>query len=183
MDNHYSRQPKRKAEFIRPPNDLKQKVGNGGLDEAVLEKAQKLIETASVDFLPMGKRYLTALEEGLSLSHSRAHELDSETLISTMLYPAMQLKANGGMFGYQLVTSVASRLVQFLEVLDTPNEDALEVVNGFATVLRSIIMGQIEGNGGDHGPELYEALDEACERFLDKYNYPRRAASASAAAT
>ncbi|MCB1537839.1 MAG: hypothetical protein H6865_07195 [Rhodospirillales bacterium] len=165
-----NREPLRRAEFITPPNTLKVKAGAGGLDERILEKAQKLIETSNVDFLPIGQRFLTALQEGLRMTQLQRGAIEDETLIVTMLYPAMQLKANGGMFGYPLITAVAGRLVRFLEFLHEPNHDALDVINGFINALQAImLMGEGAEEISEHGSELYSALDEACKRFYEKY--------------
>ena len=44
MNDHYSQKPRRNAEFIKPPNMLKTKVGTGGLSEEILSRAQDLLE-------------------------------------------------------------------------------------------------------------------------------------------
>src|SRR5690606_1393986 len=102
MIQHYNQQPKRKAEFIKPPNILKAKVGSGGLAEDILDKAQKLLENNTVDFMPLGEMYLTSLMKGIELAKNAEPDMDNEYVISMMLYPGMQLKANGGMFHYPL---------------------------------------------------------------------------------
>lgn len=171
MADHNTREPLRKAEFITPPNTLKMKAGSGGLDEKIIEKAQKMIDQSGVDFIPLGQRYLVALNEGIRLTETRRTELDNEALIATMLYPAMQLKANGGMFRYPLITSVAARLIRFLERISEPNDDAMDIINGFATSLQAImLMGEKNADVVDHGNELYAALDEACDRFFERYS-------------
>lgn len=166
---HYNQKPKRKAEFIKPPNTLKAKVGSGGLAEEILEKAQKLLEHNTVDFLPLGEMYLSSMMKGIDLAREAGPDTDDEYVIASMLYPSMQLKANGGMFHYPLVTRVADRLIQFLEVIDKPDIEAVEIVMAFHTTLRAIIMGRITGHGGRHGDELLQALNDACMRYFTKY--------------
>jgi hypothetical protein len=166
----YPREPRRKAEFIFPPNTLKAKVGSGGIDERLIEKAQKMIEESKVDFIPIGHRYLISLQEGVRTTQAKRGMVDDESLIATMLYPAMQLKANGGMFGYPLVTSVAARLIRFLEHIREPNDDAIEVVTGFTDALQAILlMGESNKKVVQHGDDLYLALDEACSRYFEKH--------------
>jgi hypothetical protein len=153
-----NRTPLRRAEFITPPNTLKMKAGSGGLDAHIIEEAQRLIEESDVDFLPIGQRYLTALQEGMRMTESRRGDIDDEALIATMLYPAMQLKANGGMFGYPLVTT------------REPNTDAMDIVNGFSNALQAILLlGETASEISEHGSDLSEALDEACKRYFEKY--------------
>lgn len=169
MSDH-RREPMRRAEFITPPNTLKLKAGSGGLDQKIIEKAQKMIDESGIDFVPIGQRYLVALTEGIRLTETRRREVEDETLIATMLYPAMQLKANGGMFKYPLITLVAAKLIRFLEHIKEPNDDAMDIINGFATSLQAImLMGEKSTEVNEHGEELTQALDEACERYFERY--------------
>lgn len=166
--DHYNQPMRRKAEFINPPNILKTKVGSGGLSEDILEKAQQLLENNTVDFLPLGELYLSNLMKGIENAKNAHPDDDGEHIISLMLYPAMQLKANGGMFHYQLVTLIADKLIQFLEVIHEADIEGIEIVMAFHTTIRAVILGRISGDGGRHGIELLSALDEACLRYFDK---------------
>lgn len=166
---HFNQEPRRKAEFIKPPNTLKAKVGSGGLSEQILAKAQALLENNSVDFQPLAEMYLGSMMKGIEFANSPSPDADAEGIIAAMLYPAMQLKANGGMFHYPLVTMIADRLVQFLEVIEEPDIDAVEIVLAFHTTIRAVVMGKITGTGGRHGEELVGALSEACMRYFEKY--------------
>lgn len=175
----FGKRQKRKAEFIRPPNMLKAKVGSGGLSTDILEKAQALLENNAVDFLPLAEIYLVNLMSGIEQARQDYGLRGEEVLIAGMLYPAMQLKANGGMFHYPLVTTIAGKLVHFLEIISDIDEDALEIVEAFHTTIRAVIMGRVSGDGGSHGRELMLALDEACERYFERYpeKYGESAAS------
>lgn len=168
----YPRDKRRNAEVIFPPNALKAKVGSGGIDEKLIIKAQKVIEDSKVDFMPIGQRYLVSLEEGARTTRDNRGRIDDEGLIATMLYPAMQLKANGGMFGYPLITSVAARLIRFLEQIRETNEDVLVVVKAFTDALHAILhMGESNKKVIQHGDDLYVALDDACQRYFEKYGH------------
>ena len=166
---HFNKTPRRKAEFIMPPNTLKAKVGSGGLADNILNKAEALLENNSVDFLPLAEIYLESLMKGIVQVQKNPGEQDKEALISGMLYPGMQLKANGGMFHYPLVTRIADKLIQFLEVIEAPDEDAVEIVLAFHTTIRAVVMGRIAGDGGEHGRELMAALNDACSRYVEHY--------------
>lgn len=168
--NHYKQKQRRKAEYIKPPNLLKAKVGSGGLSDDIIAKAQALLENNAVDFQPLAELYLNSLFSGIEKTRKNISEETNEYNIGSMLYPAMQLKANGGMFHYPLVTTIADRLVQFLEVIELIDEDAIEIVLAFHTTLRAVITGQVQGDGGTHGADLIAALDEACMRFFDRHD-------------
>lgn len=167
--NHYQQKQRRKAEYIKPPNLLKAKVGSGGLSDDILVKAQALLENNTVDFQPLAELYLNSLFSGIERTRKDLQDGETEFHIASMLYPAMQLKANGGMFHYPLVTTIADRLVQFLEVIELVDEDAVEIVLAFHTTLRAVIMGKVQGDGGTHGADLIAALDQACMRFFERY--------------
>lgn len=161
---------KRKAEFIVPPNTLKLKVGTGGLAASLIEKAQSVIDSQTGDdFVALAQRQLATFHEGIRLCETRQQDLDVETLFSTLLHPAMQLKANGAMFNYPLVTKVAGKLISLLEMVENINGDLIELMDGFHTVLRAILAGQMRGDGGKTGADLMAALETASSRFLEKY--------------
>lgn len=168
-DQHYQMAPKRNAEFFTPPNKLKMKVGHGGLSDDILNKAQALLENNTIDFRPLGEMYLESVSKGIQAALSPAYKENKEAVFASILFPTMQLKANGGMFHYELVTRIADRLIQFLEVLDDLDPDAVEIVQAFHTTIRAILLGQIKGDGGQRGDELLKALVEACYRYFEKH--------------
>lgn len=167
-NDHYNMVPRRKAEFFSPPNQLKLKVGNGGLTEDILNKAQALLESNTIDFTPLAEMYLDAMMKGIEKARSSELSFDKETLIGSILFPGMQLKANGGMFHYELVSRIADKFIQFMEVLENLDEPALEIITAFHTTIRAIILGRIHGDGGKRGEELMTALVEACTRYFEK---------------
>ncbi len=168
---HFNQAPRRKAEIVRPPNTLKAKVGSGGISDAILDKAQALLENNVVDFQPLAEMYLHSLIKAIETAQHQPDKSNGETLIMSMIYPAIQLKANGGMFHYPLITTMADRLIQFLEVIVEPDLDALEIVLAFHTTLRAVVMGRVTGTGGRHGQELLGALNDACMRYFERYPY------------
>lgn len=181
--NHYNQKPRRKAEFIKPPNILKAKVGSGGLTDDILNKAQTLLENNAVDFLPLAEIYLASLMQATELAQkalveqklqqqepalNQTETAKREHLVTRMIYPAMQLKANGGMFHYPLITAIADRLIHFLEVVAYADEDVVDIVVAFHTTMRAILISRISGDGGTHGKEVLDALDSACTRYFQR---------------
>lgn len=179
MDTHthteHSSAQTHEAEFFSPPNHLKTKVGHGGLTEDILSKAQALLETNTVDFVPLAEMYLDALMKGIEQARTPSPDIDNETIISSILFPGMQLKSNGGMFHYHLVTHIADRFIQFMEALESIDSDALEIIIAFHTTIRAIILGRIKGDGGQRGDELMKALVDACQRYFEKNPHNKKA--------
>ena len=168
-NTHFNQKPRRKAEFIKPLDILKTKVGSGGLTEEILNKAQTLLENNTVDFLPMAEVHLATMMRYIDKAKTTAAGEEGEILIALIINPAMQLKANGGMFHYQLVTRISDKLIQLLEVVAVLEDDAVEMLLAFHTSLQSVLQGRITGSGGKPGDELMQALEDTCLRYFERY--------------
>lgn len=171
-DSHFNQKPKRKAHFITPPNKLKEKVGSGGLTEAILDSAQSLLEKHTENFRPLADLYLQKLAAAIAKAKQTSPddgEEAEETAIQVMIEPAMQLKANGGMFKFPLITEVSDILIHFLEVIDRPDTEAIEIAEAFYTTMRLIVRSEIRQNNSSESHALTQALNDACQRYFDTY--------------
>ena len=166
---HYNQKPRRKAKFFSPPNILKAKAGAGGISDAVLDRAQDLLENHTVDFEPLADIYIKQMKEGIDQAAALGTDTDSEEAIGKILMPCVQLKANGTMFHYPLITRIADRFVQFMEVVERLDEETLDISNAFLTALNIVITGKIKTDGADHGEALVEELNGACMRYFEKH--------------
>ncbi len=166
---HYNQKPRRNAEFIKPPNVLKAKVGLGGLSDQVLNRTQKLLENHAADFTPLAELYLDRMKNGLDEARELAQDSVSEEQIARILFPCVQLKANGAMFHFPLITRVAERFVQFMEVVERLDDETLDIAMAFYNTLKIISGGKIKGDGGVQGDALVEELNGACMRYFEKH--------------
>ncbi|MCB1556772.1 MAG: hypothetical protein KDJ15_05610 [Alphaproteobacteria bacterium] len=160
--------PGGKARYYTPPNFLREKVGSGGIDPKILNKAQTFLDEHDVEFAPFAARFLAMLEE--AIRDVRSGKLTGKAALSALTGPIMELKANGGMFRYRLVTEIAGVILNFLENLDELNEDALHLVDAHRKTLDVIAMNNLKGDGGAEGRKLAMALYEACRRYYAKYD-------------
>lgn len=160
----------RKAELISLPNKLKEKVGSGGIDETVLIKAQELLENNTIDFKPIAQMLMDVLNE--AISDAKAGTLKGESAIAALLYPAMQLKAQGSMFHYPLISEISNILVNFLETVDDTDKDVMDIVVAHKMSMNAVLASQIKGDGGKVGRELRDALLDACARYYKSRNTP-----------
>lgn len=156
-----------KVRFFKPPNVFKQKVGDGGIPPERLRKAQDFIESTQVDFKPFAEDYLKTVEKALHDYESNL--LTSREAIDRMTAPIMQLKANGGMFRYKLISEIADILLYFLEKIDRLNADSLAVIRIHLSTLNSITNNSLTGAGGREGRALTDELEHACDRYIKKY--------------
>ncbi|MEZ0225475.1 MAG: hypothetical protein ACAH83_13040 [Alphaproteobacteria bacterium] len=156
----------RNAELLAPPNRLKMKVGSGGLDDAVLNKAQELLESNTIDFKPMALMLVDILHE--AIADAKSGSTRGEEAIQAMLYPAMQLKAQGSMFHYPLVSQIGEILVNFLETVPDTDKDVMDIVVHHKFAINAVLGSQIKGDGGKLGRELRDALLDACSRYYKR---------------
>lgn len=166
---HYNQKPRRNAEFITPPNVIKAKVGYGGLSNQVLERAQKLLEEHTEDFAPLARIYLDKMKDGIKAARNLSQDSFDEDQISLILFPCVQLKANGSMFHYALVTRLADRFVQFMEVVECLDNETLDIADAFHSTIKIVVASQIKGDGGAQGEDLVEELNSACMRYFEKH--------------
>jgi hypothetical protein len=159
-----------KVKYIKPPNTLKLKVGHGGLPSSILEKALEYMLGFDEDFRPDATRLINALKTARINAEERlAAEGGAITDVEEILKPVMQLKANGGMFKYALVSEVADICQQFLESLNKYDTQAIRIVKAHEVTLRVIIDNSLSGNGGNEGYELLLELHNACQRYFKKH--------------
>ena len=153
-----------RAEMVVPPNQLKEKAGSGGFEKAVLVKAEEQIENNTVDFQPIAATLLSQMEK--ALSNARSGAAKGEAAVQAIMAPAMQLKAQGTMFHYPLVSEISDILVNFLETMTSIDKDILDIVTVHKTSIMVALSDQVKGDDGDKiGKKLCDALYDSCERY------------------
>jgi len=158
----------KKARFINPPNRLKIKVGDGGIPENRLERAQIIMNEFKADFRPVARNLAADLSKA---TKEALHNIDEnkEFEKDKMIFPIMQLKANGGMFKYRLLTDVADICLQFMESMTDYNKEAVEIIKAHENAIQIIIKSDLKGDGGKEGHDLVQELHQACTRYFKKY--------------
>lgn len=160
--------PKKKAKFHTPQNSLRLKAGYGGVDPKVMDRAEDFIKVNEYDFTDKAKEILERLDKAVEGVKRDDHR--SKEGINRMVAPIMELKANGAMFKFALLTDVADIVLDFLENTDYLNDDAFEIVDIHRRTFRIIINSQLRGTGGKQGDILIDELNGACTRYHKKHN-------------
>lgn len=153
----------RQAEFIMPPNKLKQKAGSGGLDESILQKAEESLQKNDVDFQPIAEEFLQQIDA--YLKEISEGTLTGEPAIEAIIYPAMQLKAQGTMFHFPIATDIANILVNFLETVITMDEKVAEIILAHRRSLTAVLQGKMRDPADPKGAALKTALLETCTKY------------------
>ncbi len=161
MNNSFS---DRNANIIKANRLLQAKVGSGNIDDERISKSQTIIETDSTDFAPMAREFLDQLEKALALVPNEP--ADVKKSIQPVIVEIMQIKANAAMFNYGLMGTLANIVLNFLENLDSWNQDAHDIVDAHLKTQRLIINNGMKGSGGEYGTQLTTELRDACSRYF-----------------
>lgn len=154
------------ATFVMPKNVMKLKAGSGGLPEVLLQRAQETMEdNHKFDFTPFVNGYLDSIDGALKNETGNLSERLS--IISDNI---MHLKANGGMFGFMLITQISDVALNFADSQKTINEDFVEIIEAHNNSIKLIIMNKLRGDGGKPGSALIHELREAINRYNKKHN-------------
>ena len=152
------------AEMVVPPNRLKEKVGSGGFDEKAVVKAQDQIKNNTVDFQPIAAELMAQLTK--AVANTMSGSIKGDTALREIMAPAMQLKAQGTMFHYPLVSEISNILVNFLETVTEVDADVIEIITAHKASITAALSGKIrEQDRAKVGKELCSALLDTCERY------------------
>ncbi|TNE32020.1 MAG: hypothetical protein EP349_02785 [Alphaproteobacteria bacterium] len=155
------------TQIVVPENQLKDKLGRGGCASERVERAQMFINYNDIDFVPLARKLLVLLENGVE--GAKDPELNWEDAVFLMLYPAMQLNAQGAMFQFPLISKICDVLVNFLEVMEVYNQDAIDIVMAHHDAVQHILDNNVRENGGELEKIMYNNLVAACNRYRKKY--------------
>lgn len=159
---------KSKAKFHTPQNALRLKAGYGGIDPKVMDRAEEYIKKNDVDFTDIAKSILERLDKAVEAT--RLDDRRTKDSINRMVAPIMEMKANGAMFKYGLLTDVADIVLDFLENAENLDDDAMAIVDIHRKTFSIIINGRLQGTGGVQGDILIKELNEACARYHKKHS-------------
>lgn len=162
------RPPPTKAKFYEPPNTLKKKVGDGGISEISLKRAQEIINENNADFHAIAQPFLAEISKVMD-------NIEKKKIVDTEDYQCvingiMQLKANGAMFGFPLVSSIAGTALHFMESVASAHMDIVDILKAHHKVIHLIIEHNIRStDASKQGHALVHELEKACDRYTQKH--------------
>jgi len=157
----------RKPKFIPPDNKLKTKVGDGGIPAFLIKQCQDFLESNPVDFVPYARKFLEDLEFARADIIKKPQQGDD--IMKNVFNIIMQLKSNGSMFHYQLISMTSDVLLRFLENAHKYDDDFIDILSVYTKSLRIILNKKLTGNGGKEGYVLTQELHNACLRYYSKH--------------
>lgn len=156
------------ARILEPDFSLKRKIGED-IDvsriftpERIAE-AQQAIDDKKEEFLEWASKDLAALDEAYrdftAAPVAAFFELDHMRRLS------FSLKCQAGTFGFGLASEIARLLHQYLMQHSEFTENHLLVTRKHIEALRAVLVGKIQGNGGQTGKELLAHLKMLTDKF------------------
>lgn len=154
--------------YFRLPNRLKEKVA--GLDPSVLgelpldllQEAEAELERTALEFAHWALEYLAKLStlctEALVRPTRRGAQFEEINLL------ALELRGQGGTFGYPLITEFAKMLYDATGPGRREDDAAIEIVKAHVDAMRAVLREGISGDGGAIGRDLLASLQMAIER-------------------
>lgn len=155
-----------KPQFIKPENNIKKKVGYGGLNPNVLNRAEDRLQNNNVDFKPVAAEYLTEIDIALQgMSDIKNDQAAVKKRLHVMIEPVMQIKAHSAMFKFDLLGMIADSFLRFLENKKVADTKTAALSIEFYKTMKLLVDQNIKGNGTDELRTVYKRLDEA-SKFL-----------------
>jgi hypothetical protein len=154
------------ARIIRPNLTLNSKVtvgGPGAVDEATLERAEKVIESMSDDYLKWAKDDLMKLAKAFAVL--KAGGGDTAKNLDAIFSVSHDIKGQGGSFDFQLMTIIGNQLCRFIEGLKgVAGKPELEVIELHVAALQVVMAQKLKKDGGPVGKKLLSGLEQVIEK-------------------
>jgi len=147
------------CKFINPPNTLakvKTGAGRGRIDPKLLARAEAALSKMEEGYPDWAAQEVEGLET--VLTEAQVEGANSDALLRRMFRHALDLKGQGGTFGFRLITEIADSLAGYVEPPPELTPRVVEIIQAHIDALHAVIGGGIKGDGGDAGRGIVEAL-------------------------
>lgn len=149
------------AQTITPPNPLdKAKSGSGPvkIDPNILRQAEQAVDELQGDYPSWAQKDIDGLRAAVASART-----DPETLpqaIAEIYKCALDLKGQGGGFGYDLITAIGDLLTKFMEEREKVSPRDFEIICAHVDAMQAVIRQDIKGDGGKIGNHIVDGLSE-----------------------
>lgn len=158
-----------KVWLFRPPNAIKRKIGAGaGSRTAGIDP--ELIEMAEAQVGEMEDDYADWVRETVAVLAREQRRAVDDPVRARRRYRAinrlaLELRGQGGMFGYALVTEFGASLHACTAGTPRITPNHLDLVKAHIDGIRVVVNQKITGDGGAVGKELLVSLARAKEKY------------------
>lgn len=152
------------VKFHEVPHALRKKIGTGGIEPERLARAEAALDNHQIDFKPILQTYIEQLDKELAALKNNNKALNPLRTV------VMNIKANGGTFGYRLTGELATVVLEFLETVEELDMDGLRIMQEFKKTLEVIVSHDLSGDGGNTGQMLAKEFYAVCDRYIRRHS-------------
>ena len=156
---------KRPIEIFMPPNVLKAKMGNGGLDLSAVQRAEQAIDDLKGEFTGWVTEDVNRLVEA---QQAYAKQSDTETL-GDLYRAAHDLKGQATTFDFPLVSRVASSLCKLTDDSNYGLLLPLALIAAHIDAIKVIVRDNLKDPSDRMATVLSAELERQVEGFLAKH--------------
>ncbi len=159
--------------YFRLPNTLKEKAGGAGFKGSaempleLLEEAEEQLERAALDFTTWALEYLARLSDLCTEALVADVEGGRGKFFSEINLLALELRGQGGTFGYPLISVFGKMLYDSTCEGCREDDNAIEIVKAHIDAMRAVLREKVAGDGGEVGRALLASLQKAIETKED----------------
>lgn len=149
------------VETFTPPNPLaKARNGTGpvSIDPDILQRAEAAVETLQSDYAGWAQQDIDGLRGAVAIARSDPAKADAA--IADIYKRALDMKGQGGGFGYDLITAAGGLLTTFMEGRTQFSERDFLIVDAHIDALQAVVRSDIKGDGGEVGVQIVAGLRE-----------------------
>ena len=155
-----------KVTIVKPAFALRDKTGGGDVAVERIKSADKALKENNVEFIPMAKQYLQDLEK--ALDRMRSNPENTDDLRPELTKAFMELKANASLFGYSLITDLATIAFNLLEDAENIDQNLANILIAQHKSFTLVISQDIKGDGDQIGEAMRKEFLAVRERYLKK---------------
>ena len=150
--------------FFRLPNALRDKVGGfhgekGEIPAALIDEAEEVLGRNAFEYREWVLDYVRAI--GKLCKEAAPLPARNRTVMFDKVHElAHELRGQGGIFGYPLISSVGEMLFALTEPPCDMSDNALQLVQAHLDIMYRVFSDRIEGDGGTVGVALLTELRE-----------------------
>ncbi len=147
------------VQIIKPPNNLlKAKTGTGKvkLDMQAILRGEAAIRKIGENFPDWARSDLEEMEKALAAARENPDR--QEDYIMQIFRRSMELKGQGGSFGYDLISQIGNSLKKFTESRNEANPRDVEIIAAHVGAMRVVMVQDIKGDGGKVGQAIVDGL-------------------------
>lgn len=152
------------------PNRLASKFGGSlqdipTLDPVLLREAEDRIENMAGDYATWVTDHVIKLEKELAALITDDTKI--KTHIDNINDLSLELRGQGGIFGYELITSVGKSLYEQTQNKTDSKllENEWKLLKAHVDTVKLVIQQKIGGDGGSTGKQLLKSLEQAKEKY------------------